>query len=88
MLCQIKWFRDGKLTRNNVKIKSKQDVAMGTYSDFSNAKRLLLDIYHDVKTQYFQGFLNELCFRYNRRYFGDKLFDMLLIAFDRYKNEF
>lgn len=54
----------------------------------SNAKRLLLDIYHDVEPQYLQSYLNEFCYKYNRRYFGDKLFDRLLIACVSYKNEF
>jgi len=54
----------------------------------SNAKRLLLDIYHDIEPQYLQSYLNEFCYKYNRRYFGDKLFDRLLIACASYKNEF
>ncbi len=54
----------------------------------SNAKRLLLDIHHDVRPQYLQGYLNEFCYKYNRRYFGEKLFYRLLIACVSYKNEF
>jgi len=54
----------------------------------SNAKRLLLDIYHDVEPQYLQSYLNEFCYKYNGRYFRDKLFDRLLIACVSYKNEF
>jgi len=54
----------------------------------SNAKRLLLDIYHDIEPQYLQSYLNEFCYKYCRRYFGDKLFDRLLIACVSYKNEF
>jgi hypothetical protein len=52
----------------------------------SNAKRLLLDIHHDVKPEYLQGYLNEFCYKYNRRYFGEKMFDRLLIACVSYKN--
>lgn len=54
----------------------------------SNAKRLLLDIHHDVEPQYLQGYLNEFCYKFNRRYFGEKLFDRLLLACVSYKNEF
>jgi hypothetical protein len=54
----------------------------------SNAKRLLLDIHHDVEPQYLQGYLNEFCYKFNRRYFGEKLFDRLLVACVSYKNEF
>jgi hypothetical protein len=45
----------------------------------SNAKSLLLNIHHDIKPEYLQGYLNEFCYKYNRRYFGEKLFDRLLI---------
>jgi transposase-like protein len=54
----------------------------------SNAKRLLLDIHHDIEPQYLQSYLNEFCYKYNRRYFGDKLFDRILVACASYKNEF
>jgi transposase-like protein len=53
----------------------------------SNAKRLLLDIHHDIKPQYLQSYLNEFCYKFNRRYFGDKLFDRLLIACVSHNNK-
>ena len=53
----------------------------------SNAKRLLLDIHHDVKPEYLQGYLNEFCYKYNRRYFGEKMLHRLLIACVSYKND-
>ena len=54
----------------------------------SNAKRLLLDVHHDIDPQHLQSYLNEFCYKYNRRYFGEKLFERLLIACVTYKNEF
>jgi transposase-like protein len=54
----------------------------------SNAKRLILDMYHDVKPEYLQMYLDEFCYKYNRRYFGEKLFDRLVIACVTSKNEF
>lgn len=54
----------------------------------SNAKRLLLDIHHDIEPQYLQSYLNEFCYKFNRRYFGDKLFDRLLIACVSHNNKF
>ncbi len=54
----------------------------------SNAKRLLLDMYHDVKPEYIQMYLNEFCYKFNRRYLGPVIFDRLLIASVTYKNEF
>lgn len=46
----------------------------------SNAKRTLLGIYHKIKGKYLQQYLDEFCYKLNRRYFGDKLFDRLAIA--------
>lgn len=54
----------------------------------SNAKRMLLDIFHDIKPQYLQNYLNEFCYKFNRRYFGENLFDRLMIAAVAYKNNF
>ena len=54
----------------------------------TNAKSLLLNVHHDIKPEYLQGYLNEFCYKYNRRYFGEKLFDRLLIACVSYKNKF
>ena len=54
----------------------------------SNAKRMLLDIYHDIKPEYLQNYLNEFCYKFNRRYFGEDLFDRLMIAAVSYKNQF
>ena len=54
----------------------------------SNAKRMLLDIYHDIKPEYLQNYLNEFCYKFNRRYFGENLFDRLMIASVTYKNQF
>jgi len=54
----------------------------------SNAKRMLLDIYHDIKPEYLQNYLNEFCYKFNRRYFGENLFDRLMITSVSYKNQF
>jgi hypothetical protein len=54
----------------------------------SNAKRLLLDVHHKLKNEYLQYYLNEYCYKFNRRYFGDKIFDRLLIAAVSYSPDF
>jgi hypothetical protein len=54
----------------------------------SNAKRVLLDIFHDIKPEYLQNYLNEFCYKFNRRYFGEWQFERLLVASVAYKNEF
>ncbi len=46
----------------------------------SNAKRNLLGNYHKIKRKYLQLYLNEFIYKLNRRYFGEKIFDRLVIA--------
>lgn len=46
----------------------------------SNAKRKLLGNYHKIKGKYLQLYLNEFIYKLSRRYFGDKLFDRLIVA--------
>lgn len=54
----------------------------------ANAKRLLLDVHHKIKKEYLQYYLNEFCYKFNRRYFGEKIFDRLVLAAVSYKTEF
>ena len=54
----------------------------------SNAKRMLLDMYHHMSPLYLQNYLNEFCYKFNRRYFGEKLFDRLMVAFISHQNLF
>jgi len=47
----------------------------------SNAKKVLLGNHHNVIHQkYIQNYLNEFCYKFNRRYFEDKITDRLVIA--------
>jgi len=46
----------------------------------SNAKRNLLGNYHKISGKYLQLYLDEFVYKLNRRYFGEKLFDRLIIA--------
>jgi len=46
----------------------------------SNAKRNFTGNYHKIKRKYLQLYLNEFVYKLNRRYFGDKVFDRLVIA--------
>ena len=36
----------------------------------SNTKRMLLDIHHNIKPVFLLGYLNEFCYKFNRRYFA------------------
>lgn len=46
----------------------------------SNAKRNFVGTNHKIKKKYLQLYLNEFLYKLNRRYFGDKIFDRLVIA--------
>lgn len=46
----------------------------------SNAKSLFTDMYHGVKDEFLQEYLNEFCYKFNRMHFGERLFDRLVIA--------
>ena len=46
----------------------------------SNAKRRIDGIFHHVNLKYLQNYLNEFCYKQNRRYLKELLFDRLLVA--------
>jgi ribosomal protein L37AE/L43A len=50
------------------------------HTAISNAKKKVLGLHHHVKDNYMQNYLNEFCYKFNRRYFGENLFERLVIA--------
>ncbi len=54
----------------------------------ANAKKRLANIYHGIKPEFLQGYLNEFCHKFNRRYFGERLFDRMLVAATLYSPSF
>lgn len=46
----------------------------------TNSKNLIKAMHHGIQTQYLQNYLNEFCYKYNRRHFGEKLFNRLLVC--------
>ena len=54
------------------------------HTAISNAKRLFLDVHHRIDDDFLQNYLNEFCYKFNRRYFDD-LFDRLIIAAVSYR---
>lgn len=46
----------------------------------SNAKRTLLGVFHKIKGKHLQSYLNEFCYKLNRRYYGESLFYRLTFA--------
>lgn len=50
------------------------------HTGIANVKRQLLGIYHMVSDKYLQNYLDEFCYKLNRRYFEGFRFDRLLVA--------
>lgn len=69
--CHFSYKSDKQTTKTTLK---------WVHITISNAKRNLLGIYHMMQSKYLQSYINEFCYRLNRRYFGEKLFDRLIIA--------
>jgi transposase-like protein/ribosomal protein L37AE/L43A len=46
----------------------------------SNAKAFILGTYHGVMKKHLQRYLNEFCYRFNRRFWPGQCFDRLLLA--------
>lgn len=53
-----------------------------------NANTRLANIYHGIKPEFLQGYLNEFYYKFNRRYFGERLFDRMLVAANSYSPSF
>ena len=51
-----------------------------------NTKALMRDIYHGVKLEFLQWYLDKFCYKFNSMYFGDGLFDRLVVASIAYKH--
>ena len=60
--------------------KTTEETLKWVHITISNAKRNLLGNYPKIKGKYLQLYLDEFCYKLNRRYFGEKLFDRLVIA--------
>ncbi|MBK5260992.1 MAG: IS1595 family transposase [Peptostreptococcaceae bacterium] len=50
------------------------------HSAIGNAKKILDGIHHSNGQGYLQNYLNEYFYKYNRRYFGERIFDRPLIS--------
>jgi len=60
--------------------KDAEKVLPWVHTMISNAKRTLLGVHHMISTKYYQNYLDEFCYKVNRRNFGEQIFDRLLIA--------
>ena len=57
-----------------------KETLKGLHTAISNAKRNFTGNYHKIKKKYLQLYLNEFVYKLNRRYFGERIFDRLVIA--------
>jgi hypothetical protein len=73
-----------RLVEEHFKVKPSPDSTKGdlnwVHVAISNLKKNLLRIYHMVSEKYLQNYLNEFVYKLNRRYFGEKLFNRLIVA--------
>ena len=67
-------------TSKVIKPEELETVLPWVHVAIGNAKRLLLDVHHKLKPEYLQYYLNEFCYKFNRRFFGEKQFDRLVLA--------
>jgi hypothetical protein len=63
-----------------VRPKDAGKVLPWVHTMISYAKRTLLGVHHMISTKYAQNYLDEFCYKVNRRNFDEQLFDRLLIA--------
>jgi len=60
--------------------KTTKETLKWVHIAISNAKRNFVGTYHKIKKKYLQLYLNEFVYKLNRRYFGERIFDRLIIA--------
>lgn len=78
-----KGLKDFCTTHNEIIVKDKKEVVKvfpWVHIAISNAKKKILGLHHQVKDEYMQNYLSEFCYKFNRRFFGENLFDRLVVA--------
>ncbi len=56
------------------------EILKWVHKGINNLKKKLLGIHHMISYKYLQNYFNEFVYKLNRRYFGERLFDRLVIA--------
>jgi len=64
----------------NLKFDQSDKVLPWVHKAITNSKNLLKAIHHCVWPGYLQNYLDEFCYKHNRRFFGEKIFERALIA--------
>ena len=76
---------------HNPKVINKESIGTAlpwVHIAISNSKRVLLDMFHGIKSEFLQNYLDEFCYNFNRRYYGEALFERLLTVAVNDKNLF
>jgi hypothetical protein len=79
------------IPRHNAEVIPKEEVGeilSWLHIAITNAKRQIINIFHNITSEFLQKYLDEFCYKFNRRYFGKALFNRLLVACVSYKNQF
>jgi hypothetical protein len=63
---------------NTFGMKEVHKIFPWVHSAIGNAKKVLLGLHHSIGKEYLQSYLNEFCYKYNRRYIPN-LFDRVII---------
>lgn len=77
--------RLSKIVDQHIAINCTQDnkaleILPWVHTAISNAKRYLAGVHHFVSKEYLQGYLNEFCYKFNRRYMTSEMFERTLIC--------
>ena len=75
----IEKYVEAHLTEKSTKETTKTTLKW-VHIAISNAKKTFLGIHHKMKGINLQNYLDEFCYKLNRRYFGEYLFDRIAIA--------
>ncbi|WP_309607898.1 IS1595 family transposase [Flavobacterium sp.] len=75
----IEKYVEAHLTEKSTKETTKTTLKW-VHIAISNAKKTFLGVHHKMKGIYLQNYLDEFCYKLNRRYFGEYLFDRITIA--------
>lgn len=67
-------------TQQAVPAKQAHERLPWVHAMISNAKREFLGVHHSIGKGYLQSYLNEFCYKLNRRTFQTDLFDRMIIA--------
>jgi|SRR5690606_7780188 len=75
----IKDFVELHIPENSSKELTKTTLKW-VHTAIGNATKLFQGVYQMIKGKYLQNYLDEYCYKLNRRYFGERLFDRLTLA--------